>query len=310
MAASTYDSGTAIPVLLLKTRSSPIDAYQELLSAPPAHVNHRFDPRFVPVLSHQRDKQGTEYVAKLLRQRLIGAGSECAYGGLIFTSQRAVEAFAAIVDNGKGDTDWPHLQGVPVYSVGPATTRALEAVPQEPPLQIFGQHCGNGEALAQFILQHYAQWYPNRSPRPPLFFLVGEQRRDVIPRTLMNPSSPPEQQIRVDEQVVYGTGVMESFPEDFALALRRTQDASVRWVVVFSPTGCDSMLRGLGVLNAAGKLQPECRDAKTHIATIGSTTKAHLIETFGLDPDVCADVPSPEGVLEAIVGHMKHPKRS
>lgn len=325
-------SPEATLVLLLKTKSTPGDAYEELLSATPSNASNgrRFAPRFVPVLLHRFEDEGTGRLNALFQRRQIGNGEDCAFGGLIFTSQRAVEAFAKVVDEGRGrhtsldalsslrmavssqlltdiglwlpdDPSWPHLQDVPIYSVGPATTRALKAVPQDPPLQIFGEHTGNGEALAQFILEHYGQWYRERPTRPPLLFLVGEQRRDIIARTLTDAALPDRERIRVDEEVVYGTGVMKSFPADFDAVLRETAAAPSRWVVVFSPTGCDSMLRGLGLLDAAtGKARPGPRDGRTFIATIGPTTRTYLMETFEFEPDVCAETPSPEGVLQGI----------
>lgn len=204
----------------------------------------------------------------------------------------------------KDTPGWPHLQHIPVYSVGPATTRALAAVSQHAPLQIFGSHTGNGDALAQFILDHYHEWYASDYPTtlPPLLFLVGEQRRDVIPRTLMDPALPDNRRIQVVEEVVYGTGEMASFPEDFAAVLRTTQLVPERWVVVFSPTGCDSMLRGLDVLDGeTGRFVPGRRDERTFVATIGPTTRSHLVKKFGFEPDVCAETPTPEGVLEGIL---------
>lgn len=218
------------------------------------------------------------------------------------------------------DADWPHLQNIPIYSVGPATTRALSAaIPQTPPstpLQIFGQHTGNGEALASFIITHYSSstWYADRDPKPPLLFLVGETRRDVIPRTLMDPALPSHARINVTEQVVYGTGVMESFPADFSAVLRENKrlddnnhQTQTQWVVVFSPTGCDAMLRCLDLLdNETGRAIPlEKRDGKTRIATIGPTTRDFLVDTFGFEPDVCAETPSPEGILQGILEYEK-----
>lgn len=190
---------------------------------------------------------------------------------------------------------------MPIYSVGPATTRALGAIQVEPPLQIFGEHTGNGEALAAYIQEHYGQWYSDREVLPPLLFLVGEQRRDIIPRVLMDPSLAPGQRIQVDEEVVYGTGVMQSFPGDFAAILQESRHEPERWVVVFSPTGCDSMLRELDLLDQkCGKAKVENRDGKTFIATIGPTTRSYLVDQFGLEPDVCADSPSPDGILQGI----------
>lgn len=305
-----------VPVLLLKTESTPGDSYHDKLTAAELPTGRRLAPEFVPVMRHKFDDAGIVKLRALLRSQSISRRPDAAFGGMIFTSQRAVEAFAHVVNeqnppetdsDAKQSPEWPHLQDVPIYSVGPATTRALSAVSQTPPLQVFGSHTGNGEALAHFMLDHYGGWYPDRTPKPPMLFLVGEQRRDVIPRTLTDPALAPDRRVGVVEEVIYGTGVMESFPADFDRALggaaaRQRPESKLpsRWVVVFSPTGCDSMLRGLGVLSDAGTVVPGRRDGKTYIATIGPTTRDFLIDTFGFHPDVCAAKPSPEGVLEGI----------
>ncbi|CCT67415.1 related to uroporphyrinogen III synthase [Fusarium fujikuroi] len=310
----TTEQASEIPVLLLKTRSSPGDSYEDLFSE--SNVNASgFAPQFVPVLLHQFHSDGMNEVAALLRDRRIGNQKHHEYGGLIFTSQRAVEAFVKLVEDGKADdipkpeekTSWPHLQNIPVYSVGPATTRALAAVPQEPPLQVFGSHTGNGAALAPFILAHYYEWYggQKRATLPPILFLVGETRRDIIPKTLQDGALPDTERIRVTETVVYGTGVMESFPVDLRRVLGETRNDSMRWIVVFSPTGCDSMLRVMGILDPeTNKVYKGYeRDGKTFIATIGPTTRDHLL-SFGFEPDVCAELPTPQGVLEGIQAFM------
>ncbi|KAL6877257.1 uroporphyrinogen synthase [Trichoderma longibrachiatum] len=320
-----------IPVLLLKTKSSPSDAYEDLFSS--QTNNPSFTSAFVPVLQHKFEEKGVSRLRDLLRRKRIGTSPDSDFGGVIFTSQRAVEAFSHVVreDEAAKDPSWPHLQDIPIYSVGPATTRALSAVRQDPPLQIFGSHTGNGDALAQFILDHYAQWYSNANANkqqqqddnsnnnnnassrllPPLLFLVGEQRRDIIPRTLTDPSLPPHRRIPVTEEVVYGTGEMPSFPTDFSSVLdgARRSSCSERWVVVFSPTGCDSMLRGLGLLDPeTGRFAPDRRrrdEDGTFVATIGPTTRKHLVDKFGFEPDVCAETPTPEGVLEGILVFRK-----
>jgi uroporphyrinogen-III synthase len=194
-----------------------------------------------------------------------------------------------------------------MYSVGPATTRALKAIPQAPPLRIFGDHTGNGDALARYILEHYGEWYRDHPTKPPLLFLVGEQRRDIIPRTLMDDTIPAFSRIEVTETVVYGTGVMQSFPEDFERILSSTRDRPTRWIVVFSPTGCDSMLKGLGFRldGETGKAVERPGQQTAYIATIGPTTRDYLINTFDLEPDVYAEKPSPEGVWQAITS-FKH----
>lgn len=305
-----------VPVLLLKTKSSPGDGYEEIFSQP-TQDGLSFEPSFVPVLEHRFEEAGMAKLGSILKRQAVGRHHGAEYGGLIFTSQRAVEAFTKLVQDGPDDHDedhvastttttttspWPHLQEIPVYSVGPATTRCLKAVPQDPPLQVFGGHTGNGESLAHFMLEHYAGWYGGRpGAKPAMVFPVGEQRRDIIPKTLMDEELPRERRIDVEEIVVYGTGVMESFADDFKRCLLETQDRNMVWVVVFSPTGCDAMLRGLGMLDeATGRAKPNDPSRTRFIATIGPTTRDYLRKTFGLEPDVSAEKPSPEGVLQAI----------
>lgn len=89
--------GSNIPVLLLKTKSTPNDGYLERFSA-----DGTFDPIFVPVLEHQFMEEGMNVFRDGLRERIFRKDESARYGGLIFTSQRAVEAFAKLVDEGRG----------------------------------------------------------------------------------------------------------------------------------------------------------------------------------------------------------------
>ncbi|KAK4179715.1 tetrapyrrole biosynthesis, uroporphyrinogen III synthase [Triangularia setosa] len=286
-----------IPLYLLKTKSSPGDHYEEKFSVPDDNGSE-YEPEFVPVLEHQFDHQGMAKVRGILKNRQVGSAEGKQYGGMIFTSQRAVEVFTKLVEEGRGEDNWPFLQDIPVYSVGPATTRALKAVPQVPSLQVFGEHTGNGETLAPYILDHYRAWYKARESVPPLLFLVGDKRRDIIPKVLTGAGW------QVDEVVIYGTGEMKSFRDDFSHRLKATADRPRRWVVVFSPSGCDSMLSALNLLDeSSGKAKPKETDRSTYIATIGPTTRDHLIHSFGYEPEVSAEQPSPEGVWNAITGY-------
>ncbi|KAL2064030.1 hypothetical protein VTL71DRAFT_4524 [Oculimacula yallundae] len=307
MSTTNIGAESSVPILLLKTKSTPNDGYEERFSA--ATDGLQFDPTFVPVLEHQLLDAGLNIVRDLLQNRQIGKEAGKKYGGMIFTSQRAVEAFTRLVEEGKGDAQWPHLQDIPIYTVGPATCRALRAIPQSPPLNIFGEEMGNGEALAHYMLDHYGKWYADRAVKPPLLFLVGEQRRDIIPKTLMDPSLASDRRIQVDELVVYGTGVMESFEQDFTRILAETKSSDMRWVVVFSPTGCEAMLRVLGRLDSeTGKVRVNKTSEleRTYVATIGPTTRDFLRNSFGYEPDVCAGKPSPEGVEAGIKSFLKN----
>jgi len=145
-------------------------------------------------------------------------------------------------------------------------------------------------------------------------FLVGEQRRDIIPKTLMSGDLTEGERIEVHEVVVYETCVMESFEGDFTEIIDsyKSEDndgggEKVMWVVIFSPTGCDAMLRvlgldsandnGNGVLVAPGK--------RVFVATIGPTTRDHLRLNYGFEAHVCAEKPSQEGVGGGIERFME-----
>lgn len=311
-------------MLLLKTRSTPYDGYEEYFNRTQEGLSYA--PAFVPVLEHKFLDDNLHLVKEyLVNKQIKKDGGK--YGGMIFTSQRAVEAFARIVEEGKAtnSSTWPHLTDVPIYTVGPATHRALSSIPQTPELKIYGAECGNGEALAHYMLPHYKNWHASSSSssisqgntheNPPILFLVGEQRRDIIPKTLMSPTLSQNSYIPVEELTVYGTGVMKSFPQQFRQILSDTESVAVRWVVVFSPTGCEAMLRELDMLDeATGKVKTGERGGgcgsrkgkrKTYIATIGPTTRDFLRKSFGFEPDVCAETPSPEGIGAAIARFMK-----
>ncbi|ETI25059.1 hypothetical protein G647_04429 [Cladophialophora carrionii CBS 160.54] len=443
--ATPPPSSTTIPVLLLKTRSQPHDAYEEYFSdfrgrrgGGNATNNGAeasplvFLPEFVPVLEHRPNSENSARLVKLLSE---GRLSE-QYGGMIFTSQRAVEAWADVVKRVEGETQTetdtptgtktrpPQTNAAstqdttgsgttsvadddtgardsketgtgagtdtdtdadatrplidddftfPLYTVGPATSRALNTLIAEsaatvPSSQfarlrpaVFGEHTGNGDKLAQYILAHYNTLHSQRvytfyeAPRlpftpllgstrgqrvdkddarlrkKPLLFLVGEQRRDIIPNTLTDKDGrlPPAERIPVDELEVYATAVVESVEEDLRDRLSSFFDAAGRnvslpvVVVVFSPQGCESMLRALGFIDEEKNLTPlasrrwtgeqsddptskdSARSESQHrryiVVTIGPTTRDHLKATYGFDADVCAAKPSPEGVGAGLV---------
>jgi hypothetical protein len=99
---STIGSGAerVTPILLLKTKSTPNDGYEDQFSAKKDGM--LFEPTFVPVLEHKFLDEGLNIVRDLMQKKQIGTEAGLRYGGLIFTSQRAVEAFGRLVDEGKG----------------------------------------------------------------------------------------------------------------------------------------------------------------------------------------------------------------
>ncbi|KAL6252340.1 uroporphyrinogen-III synthase [Rhinocladiella similis] len=420
----TMPKPSTIPVLLLKTRSSPHDAYEEYFSSSSTSTSTTptptptpssdadggswaFQAHFVPVLEHRPNADNLEGLAELLKSGNLPDE----YGGMIFTSQRAVEAWTDVVERVRvrvraqpesEETTPPpyHLaedddSAFPIYTVGPATSRALRTLvdteeknrtlssSSSSPFArlrpaVFGEHTGNGGSLAEYILSHYNQLHTRRllkstlyetsqsspSPTPPvlgpssqgggggggddrldddrrrsiqkkkkkkkkkgLLFLVGEQRRDIIPKTLMDVDGKlkldPQERIHVDEVEVYKTETMDSFQHDFTVQLDVFRNRGLRLVVVvvFSPQGCEAMLRSLGFMDNTNTLTDRARHRWEHgqtesnpgpdpdgdaeqlkpvIVTIGPTTRDHLKKKYGFDADVCAEKPSPQGVGDGL----------
>ncbi|KAI8939012.1 hypothetical protein NX059_004855 [Plenodomus lindquistii] len=293
-----------VPILLLKTKSAPTDTYEELFST---LDNHRYEPVFVPVLEHRFKRDALDLVQHHVTSRgLVPASQQglATYGALIFTSQRAVEAFAEIVEGIRADGNFTIDQvlppTLPLYVVGPATARGLKSL--KLPCPVLGEETGNGEALAAFILEHYNSMYTDID-KPPILFLVGDKRRDIIPKTLQSEELAPQKRSKVDELVIYETGEMQSFKANFSSIWRdnAVRGAQRQWIVVFSPTGCQAMLESLDLLDPHSKRAKPIADQRDiFIATIGPTTRDYLVKEFNFTPDVCAERPSPEGIAEGI----------
>lgn len=382
----------SIPVLLLKTRSQPDDTYEECFASKATRASAAgafeealpfdFAPHFIPVLEHTHN---TSTLAGLENQ-LRYAELKRKYGGMIFTSQRAVEAWAAAVYNVQQDQRTLHgavrgdsrntssdpfadlelLTPFPLYVVGPATERALQILASggrtKKPGQtsvyaklntsIHGAQTGNGAALASFILEHYNQqhrehWFEyfeaprlpfipllgmssqnygrkrlekddDRLKKKPLLFLVGEVRRDIIPKTLQDQVSQARQ-IQVDEIEVYRTEVMKSFEDDFAGLvdeLDYSQKNGTRVIVVFSPQGSDIMLKRIGYLDNQGQQTERAthrwwqrrstvKEGGWIVVTIGPTTRDYLKDELGIEPDICSRKPNPESLRACIEAFLK-----
>ena len=81
------------PILLLKTKSTPHDAYADFFTS------QNYTPTFIPVLEHDFHTANLQTVQRLFDTGALG-GPDIArrqYGGLIFTSQRAVEGVAGVL---------------------------------------------------------------------------------------------------------------------------------------------------------------------------------------------------------------------
>ena len=85
-------------VFLLKTKSHPTDPYDIFFRS------QGFDPIFVPVLQHRHVNLDTTRQI-ICEGRIEGLGkpaAEAEYGGVIVTSQRAVEALGEVLESLQG----------------------------------------------------------------------------------------------------------------------------------------------------------------------------------------------------------------
>ncbi|KAL8928586.1 MAG: hypothetical protein Q9208_001820 [Pyrenodesmia sp. 3 TL-2023] len=290
---------------------------------------------YVPVLEH------TTYIKPVLSalevfskvENYEAATTSFTYGGLIFTSQRAVEAFASALDHlssaaNSGSTRekstllcLEHLT-IPLYAVGPATALSLNHIKESflPKCRISGgEDAGTGEILAEVILKDYNDSYTESTAdgstekasgrvKKPLLFLTGAKHRDIIPVTLT--TAPSKQRIDVQEMIVYASNEAPNFASNLTAALRASAAAPFRWFVVFSPTGVDQLLSALGRLRDKSIISIGPESSKpvfrhTFIASIGPTTRDFMKKKLGFEVDVCAEKPSPEGVRGGIEDYMR-----
>ena len=319
--------GLSIPMIFLKNPSNGHvneDAYTEHFGAIDQARNAYYKPLYVPVLEHTFDLNELQKV--LSHHQFFwyweGHAKVGLYGGIIFTSQRAVEAFAKASDlnvskwSSKGLEQSPSKLEVPFYAVGPATAQSLEKVRKEfyPGCWIRGgEEAGTGEKLADLILVEYEDVCEKRKGNPiysnkSLLFLAGAKHRDVIPVKIA--AAPWQERVHVEEMIVYSTKGSLSFASDIASTLESTADAIIRWIVIFSPTAGEGLLRALGWLESGSKMvqsadHPCWVDRKTFVASIGPTTRDYMKTTFGFDVDVCAEKPSPEDVKEGVEHFMR-----
>lgn len=88
-------SSTYVHTTLLKTRSVPSDGYETACLGSELDDGARIAPEFIPVLLHRFNATGMTILTNILKHNQIGRSNSAKYGGIIFTSQRSVEAFSA-----------------------------------------------------------------------------------------------------------------------------------------------------------------------------------------------------------------------
>ena len=191
------------------------------------------------------------------------------------------------------DEQLRQLRGMTVYTVGPATALALTKLEFS---TIVGADTGNSGALANLLVQTFQRDQSSMEngslgsselpPRPPLLFLVGDKRRDIIPKRLA------VENILLEELVVYETAIAPTFDQELDRVLEDETHGDIEWIVFFSPSGAEVALEKLKRLNK-----------KIKIATIGPTTEEYLRKEWNLIPDMVSAKPEPISMVHGILNH-------
>ncbi|XP_043087186.1 uroporphyrinogen-III synthase isoform X2 [Puntigrus tetrazona] len=203
------------------------------------------------------------------------------FGGLIFTSPRAVEAVQTCLHSltHKWDAVKDKWNEKSVYVVGKATASLVV----ELGLTAVGEDTGNMSALAPLILQREA------GGTLPLFFPCGSIKREVLPTALRN------QHIPLETLTVYQTSEHPDLQNNVTdYFTRQGVPASVAF---FSPSGvkfCLDLVKRL----SGSQLE------KIKFASIGPTT-ADALRSHGLPVSCCAEKPTAKHLAAAIT-HALH----
>ena len=240
-----------IKIVLMRSQEEPADAYCERLK-------DLGEVHCIPVLSFN----------------FINLPQLCAYlaspqhwGGIIFTSKRAVEAVRLAVESQNLSTEWSAKS---CYVVGKAT----EKVASKLGFSCSGADSGNADKLAEKIKHSYLS-------RLPLLFLCGNLRRDTLPSSLET-NKIPYQNLTVYETVAWdGMKVkIDEYIDKFGLPSH---------IVYFSPSGYQLAHHIWDkLMKTAGK--------DVNVVAIGSTTATDMIGGRVL----VSKQPNPQALYEVI----------
>ncbi|XP_060749774.1 uroporphyrinogen-III synthase [Tachysurus vachellii] len=197
------------------------------------------------------------------------------YGGLVFTSPRAVEAVRRCIENRE---DWDTVKeqwGMKsVYVVGKVTASLVEALGLKP----LGEHTGTAEVLSRLIIER------ENSMSLPLFFPCGSLKREVLPTTLR------QHGISLETLTVYETAEHPELEKNITRYF--TEQGVPASVAFFSPSGVKFCLE------LVKKLAGEQLD-QIKFAAIGPTT-AEALQEAGVSVSCSAQKPTPQHLATAI----------
>nr|XP_019597753.1 PREDICTED: uroporphyrinogen-III synthase isoform X2 [Rhinolophus sinicus] len=200
------------------------------------------------------------------------------YGGLIFTSPRAVEAVELCLQEDNKTEVWKKSlkekwNAKLVYVVGNATASLVNKIG----LDTEGESCGNAEKLAEYICSR-------ESPALPLLFPCGTLKGEILPKMLKDKGIPMESLIVY--QKIPHPGIQVNLNSYYS------QQGVPASITFFSPSGLTYSLKHIQELSGDSIHQIK-------FVAIGPTT-ARALAAQGLPVSCTATSPTPHALAAGI----------
>ncbi|XP_014418089.1 uroporphyrinogen-III synthase isoform X2 [Camelus ferus] len=200
------------------------------------------------------------------------------YGGLIFTSPRAVEAVELCLEKDNKAEVWKKSlkekwNAKSVYVVGNATASLVNKMG----LHTEGENCGNAEKLAEYICSR-------ESSALPLLFPCGTLKGEILPKMLKDKGIPMES-ILVYQKIPH-PGIQVNLHSYYS------QQGIPASITFFSPSGLMYSLKYIQELSGDNMEQIK-------FVAIGPTT-ARALAAQGLPVSCTAESPTPQALAAGI----------
>uniref|UniRef100_A0A8D0H0Q8 Uroporphyrinogen-III synthase n=1 Tax=Sphenodon punctatus TaxID=8508 RepID=A0A8D0H0Q8_SPHPU len=201
------------------------------------------------------------------------------YGGLIFTSPRAVEALKLCLGEKSKNEAWKKSleekwNTKSTYVVGKATASVVAEIGLAPQ----GEECGNAEKLAGYICSR------EQLNSSPLLFPCGSLKREVLPTILRGKG------VSLESLTVYQTAQHPNLQE--SLKNYFSQQGIPTSITFFSPSGVKFCLKHIQKLS--GELIHQIK-----FAAIGPTT-AEALTNEGIPVSCTSENPTPQDLAAGI----------
>ncbi|XP_067565180.1 uroporphyrinogen-III synthase isoform X3 [Pseudorca crassidens] len=208
------------------------------------------------------------------------------YGGLIFTSPRAVEAVELCLEKDNKTEVWrKSLQekwnAKSVYVVGNATASLVNKIG----LHTEGENCGNAEKLAEYICSR-------ESSALPLLFPCGTLKREILPKMLKDKGDSPSSLGSTESLRGGGVSALGTYRESRPGMDRPGRKGIPASITFFSPSGLTHSLKHIQELSGDNIDQIK-------FVAIGPTT-AHALAAQGLPVSCTAESPTPQALAAGI----------